>query len=91
MLCDGRPIWVSNKNQGFVLQVYRLASPVVPYYECQRLVELNDVLIVRAERPDPLDQHLQQGAADMSCFTEGNQRAHHPYSFRTLSIVHILQ
>ena len=42
-----------------LVRSYGLSSSIVAYYEGQRFVELYNILIVWAERPDPLDQHLQ--------------------------------
>jgi hypothetical protein len=42
---------------------HRFAGTVVPHYERQGLVELDDILVVRAEGADALDEHLQAGAA----------------------------
>ena len=41
---------------------YGLASTVGADYEGERLEEGDDVLIVRIEAPNPLDQHLIHGA-----------------------------
>jgi len=41
---------------------YGLASTVGADYEGERLEEGDDVLIVRIEAPNPLDQHLVHGA-----------------------------
>lgn len=41
---------------------YGLASPVGADDEGERLEEGDDVLVVRIEAPNPLDQHLVHGA-----------------------------
>ena len=40
---------------------HRLASTVLAHDESERLVKLNHVLVIRAETPDPLDQHFING------------------------------
>lgn len=45
--------WLFNKV------TYRFASTIVPHYQGQRPIKLHDMLIIRAEGPDALDQHLQ--------------------------------
>lgn len=67
---------------------HRLSSSIVPYYERERLVKLDNVLVVWAERPDAFDQHLQQCtwvSFDWRCVPHEDTKR-----FHTLSIVHIL-
>ena len=51
----------------------RFASSIMTHDERQRLVKLDNHLVVGAERPDPLDEHLQgttlsvNGASVHSC------------------------
>ena len=46
---------------------YSLAGAIVPHDQGERPVELDDPLVVRAEAPDALDQHLVDGAHGCFC------------------------
>ena len=58
MVCSGIASHVYTKLAAFNRMVYRFASPIVSHYQRQRPIELYHVLVIRAEGPDALDQHL---------------------------------
>ena len=59
MVCSKIACHVYARLAGFSTVTYRFASTIVPHYQGQRPIKLHDMLIIRAEGPDALDQHLQ--------------------------------
>ena len=67
----------------------RFASSVVAHNKRQGFVKLHHHLVVRAERPDPLDQHLQ-GSMDPLGFSASAMLLLVNVLDQTLSIMHIV-
>ena len=72
------------------VEAHRFARSVVSHNEGERLIKLDDILIIRAERPNPLDQHLRRGAC-RHLAASGNRENVATSLESTLSMVHILR